>query len=200
MNDKEYVYSTSLLVIANCFFGFVLGNNISTNGYQYFHFLTLYFIGGLLHRQSDNYPAKISPAYGYGIISVMIGVFCCILYNMGFQRQVWRIFSYNDPIIILTSVMFFTLFAKLRMASNIVINAIGGSVLAIYLCQEGNFGRYIYASFDDLFGISLTSLTLYAIVIFFVPLAIDSIRKFIFNRICDCIRSMRVNRSIFRRR
>jgi len=194
MNNKEYVHNVALLVIANCFFGFVLGNNISTNGYQYFHFVTLYFIGGLLHRSAvlfDNYPiTRNYLAYGYGVICAMIGVLCYVLYKMGEQGQVWRIFSYNDPLIILSSVMFFYMFVKLRMSSNIVINAVASSVLAIYLCQEGIFGRYIYASFDDLFGISWTSLTLYAIVIFSMPLAIDQIRKSIFNRICKYIQSI----------
>jgi hypothetical protein len=113
-------------------------------------------------------------------------------------------FSYNNPLVILSSIAFFFGFQKMQMSNSRVVNHIAKSCLGVLLFHNSYFairsvepflkGYYnsVYAEYS---GLSVVGLWIIGIVgTFVIAVLVDQIRLFMFNKI---VLSSRVTKFLF---
>ena len=135
--DKKKSYALiGMLLIINCYFGFLWGNNVNENGYTLMQFVLMYIIGRHIRIYQCEYKMKRKGAIlMYILLSVINGVLFYVAYNLGNEKLAWKLTYYNNPMVIASAVFFFLAILKTKMNSK-AINYLSSSALAIYLIQN----------------------------------------------------------------
>lgn len=142
-NKNQITTIIIFLIILSCYFGFIWGNPVNSNGYTLIQFILMYSIG----RWISIWNFSLKKSY-----SIIIYIFSCILctfaayclFNFDKIQFVWRITYYNNPLVILSSVSLFLWFKDFDY-HNAIINNISRSSLSIYLIQSSSLvSTYMY--------------------------------------------------------
>lgn len=123
-----------LLCIFNIVFGFLF-RNLNDNGYNVIQFIFLYYIARFLklgyERKWCIWLRKYSlTLYILAVISLSLGFYFMSLHGKSVKSIVW--FGYNQPLVLILSIAFFMIFAKLQFCSNI-INRISTGVFGVFV-------------------------------------------------------------------
>ncbi len=180
LNKKEFITALLTLGVIVFYFGFARGMQFSAGGYNFFNFIFIYLIGrfmALFMSVEKTRKARIAYCGIYAVSSVLIGLGAFYIAN--------RFFSYNDPLVILSSVAFFLLFRSLNFSSR-AVNYLAGSALAVYLIHENFFVGHshlypLVCSLGERFsGIALAPVLLaLALCVLLSCLLIDKVRMVI---------------------
>ncbi len=174
------------LFFLNCFSGFIFGT-LSGSGYSIFNFIFIYILAQYLKR----YNPKFKHPFLYLVISTVL-LFTissgAIAINNTFWG--WKVFSYNNPILIFSATMLFYTFKNLPINSNQYINMLAKSTLGIYMIHDYRDLREIMSSYakdivnitDIQFGLKLLYLFLLVIAIYTCSFVIDLSRKSVTDR------------------
>ena len=181
LSGKQLVYITTVLVYINCISGWLFKNGINPNGFNVIQFVFIYVLGYGIRR--FDVPGKIKMSHciaAYIVLSILIGL---ILDNLPVR---WG--GYNNPLVVLKSVIVFCIFLKIRFHSRIV-NRIGACVFPCYLLQCGVAGLLFFEiqyqvwqalrSPWEYFGFAI----LCAIAFFCLSLLLEPLRKAIMGRL-----------------
>ena len=134
--DKQYKQIIAILVFLSCISGFIFTNGlINPNGFNLFHFITLYFVGDAIKRFKVAQYFKTYQLWTIYIIST-IALFVYLKIISGNTK-------YNNLFLMIAAVSFFCIFTKSKL-DNKKINNIARYMLPLYLLQESPFGFKIY--------------------------------------------------------
>ncbi len=171
VTKKQYGLLLGVLIYLSCVSGWFFNNGINRDGFNTFHFLTMYTIGDSLRRY--NIASKVH-SYQWFIIYIII----TIVFPFITHTHPSKTLRYNNPFVIAASIALFNTFINLKFQSNI-INQIARSMFPTYLIQEGAAGQCLY---NLLFLYSTQNkgywiLPLYLIGLFALALIIEPLRS-----------------------
>lgn len=208
LDKKTYQKLLIVLFIILSIFPYVTGNQIYPNdGFTLYNFVILYLIGAYLRR----YPLKESYLFKnlsnncFQIFTIVV-FFACIIINYSFNRTAYSILgtnslfdmfgyniinmtrAYSNPIVIIQSLAFFTLFGTLNFKSKL-INRLSKLTLGVYIIHDNLYIRrniYKWIGIDGLEVISYKYIIyaiLAALIIYIGCSFIECIRQLIFKSI-----------------
>lgn len=194
INRKELQVLLVGLLFFDCFAGFLF-NTFSASGYTVSHLLTIYLVG----RYINIYKLNIRNPLRYLVLLSLLLFVCCVLVlkldrlnfiwvALGYTKfsVVFKLFYYNNPILILSSILLFFTFKNLKIQSS-VINVVSSSVFGIYLIHDHIFVRDEISQFvrqlkveysGIILGVFITTLIF---VIFTLAVLIELGRKYLFD-------------------
>lgn len=180
-DNKRYRYIVGILLFISCISGFYFENYINKNGYNLFHFITVYVVGDAVRRSGIK--ERFTPVIFVTVYMVSSAtLLVCSLYEVEGTTY------YNNPILLLAAVSLFCLISKLGINSK-AINTFASFMLPVYLLQDGPFGNNIYQHLYDK-GVALnfsgaeyfSTLLIYIILLFIVVIMLDSIKRLALNK------------------
>lgn len=184
IDNRQLVFLLAGLLYLDSFSGFIF-RTVSGDGFTVFHFITIYLLARLLHK----FDLKIKTPIRY-FISLALLLFGSTLILLAIDKPqfVWRLFAYNNPLLILSAIMLFYSFKERKIQSN-AINLVSSSVFGIYLIHDHPFIRKIIVYFlnqgqgkDSIF-LLIINICIIVIIIFLIGASIELLRKYIFYKI-----------------
>lgn len=175
--------------------------NYSNRGYSIYSFCGLYLIGmylrksNIINRKFFNSKANILSVLIIVTIFIALGGLSVSLLfekgRAGLQLFPMSPISYNNPLVIIQSILIFILFTKLSFNSK-VINYMAGSALAIYLLHmhpdlKDSFNAYVREMYDYSLLNQYLSIMLLMIAITLIAIPVDKLRLQLFNKLYDRI-------------
>lgn len=187
-NKMQFAFIILIFSIVNCIIAFVfnpssLGVN---NGYSLISFINIYLIGQFM-RSYPSYRIKYS-GFVYVGCSTLIFLLAYVALQNFPQPIVWKVFQYNNPLVLISSIAFFCSFLKLSFSSS-KVNYIAASVFGVYLIHEHpRVAEFLYSNVKQLeadLGTSyfLISLLLLAVILFFTCVMVEKLRYLVFEPI-----------------
>lgn len=159
------------LVFMNIYMGYMRALNFNTNGYSLVNFIFIYTIGAYMRKFPIILPTRIL------FILLSISIFFTTIWAEYFQPCA---FFYNNPFVVLTSLIVFQIFSKIKMKSNI-INTIGNSVFIVFLIHDP-FVNYIVENYDtNSVFIWMIQIILMIILVYIIAIIISFITNLIFK-------------------
>lgn len=189
INEKElnkYLLFTSIIVF---YFGFIrnkafLGFN---GGYSLVQAIYMYFIGYYISVKKNKIKInKYLSLFAFCIIALINTTIILVLLKYNKQSLCWKLLSYNNPLIIIQSILLFLFFShiKLNCRYNNSIYYISSSTLAVYLITESpGLSQLIYIPMKyfnfSIISIGIIQTILYSILLFLISIFIDFSRRLI---------------------
>lgn len=137
------------LIIMNCYFGFIWGNNVNINGYTIMQFIIMYWIGREIAKTDINF-SRLQSIVIYLFSSLLVGLIGWLLWYHNYFELAWKSTYYNNPLLIVSSVSLFLFFKTINFNSE-KINRLAVSALGIYLFQSSiAISHILYTTITDL--------------------------------------------------
>lgn len=160
-------------------------------GYSVISFSLIYLIGRYIRLYGlPKWFAKYSITI-YILCSLSIGFIAYGVLSLGLltDRLINLSYAYNNPIVIISAVAFFSMFQRMQISDNKVINYFAQSTLAVLLvhgCREALYFtvphfKYLLANYDGILCILLWAVSI--LVIALCGLLIDQIRIYSYKLI-----------------
>ncbi len=171
--------------------------HFSSNGYSIFSFCGLYLLGRYINLSNIKnvtvFNTKTKLFVLILITTLLIFILSLfslkVLHKGGLNLLTFPLspFSYNNPVVIIQSILIFLFFLKINFRSNF-INYCAGSALAIYLLHmHTDLKEYYYGFSKMLYTESLLTQYLFLLLLFIAVLLIaipmDKVRIMIFNKL-----------------
>ena len=137
LDKRKSKYFIGCLLVINCYFGFLWGDKVNNNGYALMQFILMYIIGRYISIYGVNFRQKQAVVL-YVLFSLFNGVLFFLSYRMGHESFAWKLTYYNNPLVVISSIMFFVVFLNISVKSKL-INYLATSALSIYLIQNELF-------------------------------------------------------------
>lgn len=177
-----------LLVFLNVFSGYFAGFNANANGYTVQHLILIYMIGGYIQRDVIELKSKIC-IFGYVLIAVINALLCFFFVKYTHLNGMY-FFGYNNPLVIVESVLVFLFFKNIQFQSKSV-NSLAKTVVAVLLIQDvvlrNIMVENLKSRLQDSYLSFLSHASLWLIFFFVVAYVIEQIRRRIANRIIEQI-------------
>ena len=194
--DRQFKYIVGVLLFISCISGFCFKNSINLNGYNTFHFITIYVLGNAIKK--FHLPSRLSTKQFS--CTYILSTLC--IFALSFFAS--RISNYNNPLIVISALSLFFFFSKLDFKSKSV-NYIATFMLPVYLLQDSSTGQIIYKYLYqsglkmDFQGAEYSSLIiLYIIILLGSAFILDNIRRFLLNQpISTICKSLNKKANIF---
>ena len=135
ISDRQRIYLLASLFFICIYVGTTKGDAALTNGKNVLNFIFLYVLGDTLRKKYCLFErfGKLLLFASFFLLNGMLVVSYCYFSNSTIGKVIWHIsFPYSSPVLILSSVLFFLIFVKIKIKSGI-INYFAKSSLAIYL-------------------------------------------------------------------
>lgn len=166
------------LLFCSCYLGFLWNDDVNTDGYTLFQFITLYTIGRYIRAKDIS--ISINKSILLYLLPVILNcVVCLYFWSKVDFIQVWKLTYYNSPIVILSSIGLFLVFKNLNI-SNEKINIIAKHSLGVYLfhCSYLVFPFFIrviesFQSYPIPLVLKLFLLILVSLFTFIVSICVD---------------------------
>ena len=178
--DKQYKYTLSILLFTSCISGFCFKNFINMTGYNTFHFITIYVLGNAIKK--FHLPSRLSTKQF--ACTYILSTLC--IFALSFFTS--RTNFYNNPLIIISALSLFCLFANLDFKSK-AVNYVATFMLPVYLLQDSSAGTIIYKYLYqnglemDFRGTEYASLIiLYIIILSGSAFILDNIRRLVLDK------------------
>lgn len=147
-NQNQILLLILTFVVINVWFGFFRNESHLDNGYNFINFILIYVIGHYLSLPNNFLLLKLkSHSFLWWIIcSLSLSLIGFSIYYLKLSNDLlFKVFYYNNPLVILSTILLFITFIKLNF-QNKIINWISGSMLSVYLIQEGGLNFYNYVN------------------------------------------------------
>ncbi len=176
MSDRQLCFFLAVLIFINCISSWLFQNNFNPNGYNTMQFILLYYIGYCIKNttafalvQKNCIPCAVFFQILMVISSIFTGAFL----------------FYNSIVNIMLAVSIFYIFLKVDL-QNKFINNIATSMFAVYLLQEGMFGRTVYHLMYEMYlsysPMQFVVVTLiYLFMLFAFAIILERIRNYILS-------------------
>lgn len=195
-DKKKFAIAIFSLLAYEMYFGFLPGfNEDFHNGYSILSFMIIYLIGRYIRLHGISWIKH--PALVYIACTILLGFigYLSLKYNIGMNSikgSLWldrKVFCYNNPIVILSSIAFFIYFINLKIKPSKLINHISKSCLAILLIHTSkgvspylkDYFKY-NATIEPVF-LQILTYIVGIIAIFTTCIIIDQIRLYILKKI-----------------
>ena len=131
------------------------------HGYSILSFILIYVIGRYIRLFGFPNRFKKWSSLFYISLSLMVGIIAFLIFTygtkIGLKENFYiRVFDYNNPLVVLSSICFFTMFEKLNIKNNGFINHIAKSVLAVLLVHgSSSLNMYMKLYFKKILNINI---------------------------------------------
>lgn len=159
------------------------------NGYSTTSFIGLYLLARYIRLYSP-YVARMRKSYDlllFFAIVIVLTLFSYLLCRLNLYGLLHtRIFSYINPLIIISALFLLLFFSKLNI-QNVWINEVAASCFAVFLLhQNANliplYKNCILYCYDRFFGLRcLLLMLIFIFAVFFLAVIIDRVRVFLWN-------------------
>ena len=163
----------------------------SLSGYSLLSFMAMYLLGRTIRLHGlPNWFRKGSP-FIYITCALVMALMALLMQRIGHQARVGWCFAYNNPIVIVSSVAFFSCFTGLKLKDSEAINHISKSTLSVLL---GHFSimplycaqfRYLYDNYTGALQVFYWSFSV--IVTFIACVIVDQFRLFFYKKTIEPI-------------
>ena len=187
---KDFLSILIPLVVVYCGYAFIIDHSAlgANKGYSLPFAIILYLIGGYIRRFSKF--DKIRPSYaisGYFLCSILLSSVVFVLITKSMYQSAWMMFSYNNPLVLVGSIMLFLAFKNFQIKNKIIPN-ISKYTLYIYIvhCTSVVF-RPVIDSFlcvktnNDLYNILL--LIIYAVSLFILGVIVGIMFEYLYTKL-----------------
>lgn len=191
-DKNQLLFIVISLTIINIISGFVftatpMGAN---RGFSVISFIHIYLLARYIKKYADLKLLEKYAALVYLVSSLLIFLLAYLSVTELDQRGIFRIFAYNNPLVLVSAVSFFFLFKSFSFHSRI-INSISPYVLGVYLYHDHPLTReylieYLYTiSKNESAYLHFLNLLLITLMIFLAGLLIDKFRYLLLNPMVD---------------
>ncbi|WP_353479367.1 acyltransferase [Phocaeicola barnesiae] len=142
---KKHIFLVLLSLTMIIYSGLVWNSDIINGGKSIIYFISLYMLGNLIKRINIGIIKTQIWIKLYIIIILFISILNFILPLYLLKPLRGLTFAYQSPILILSSILFFIIFLKLKI-NNPIINYLSMSSFAIYLLHENKYISPCYKS------------------------------------------------------
>lgn len=186
---KTFQYVVIGISLFSCYWGFLMHSWWPDfhYGYSLIHFCILYLIARYFKLHDFGIFNTFNCFLGYISCSLILTAIAYLLAIEGIKESmIWRIYDYNNPVVLVSSICFFISFAKLNIPSNMIINLAAQSTLSVLLLHSHKVlsvyikGFYRYLKEQNVF-IYLIGMVTILTVILVISVLIDQIRIKSFN-------------------
>ncbi len=202
MDKKTYQKFLFTVLLIWCviptFFGLFFNGTESMLYYSRFIWLIIiYFVGAYIRLNPVNIFSKNNNAiicFSISTVATIIGIlgfykFRNILANLG-TTEIAYFWQPNSILMFLLSISLFTIFLKVKINYNFIINKLASTTLAVYMLHDGILQGYIW---NNIFktkmrlggGYSIIHILIATVIIYLVGSVIDLIRQFLFDNVLD---------------
>lgn len=181
-----------ILFVLNCFSGWAL-NNGNVNGYNVLHLIFIYILGQWLSREPLVQKFRSQDYFmGFILVSIMICA-VAVLPLLFMTDSNFGFYHYNNPLIVLGSVVLFCGFSRLKIQSR-SINVIATTVVAALFIQDYIASDWIYQSVNGAYhnGIIpvLVCCVVWFLLIFISAFILENVRLRIFRPMISRLESI----------
>ena len=199
---KQILIMLIAFLYFDCYTG-IIHKSIGQNGYTLFHFITLYLCARYVsiylmferdaeirHRfQKFIFFLRRNSLGFYIAASLLVFLSAYFVSRISASREVWRVFSYNNPILILSSVFLFFTFYNLKIQKK-WINWLAMGVLGVYLIHDHPLVEIQLAGFIQWMKVSIVTpwmfvvgISLTVLAVFLAGSLVDIGRKKVFESV-----------------
>lgn len=185
-DKRQYLFVLLLLTILNMYFGwFHKQANFNGDGYNASQMVYLYVIGRYLNQYVDW--ERIRPYRKYIFAGwVLMAALWGVIQNISTFVHIvphWNGWAYNNPIVMISAIVFFVYFRLLDIPQSRTINLFGSTMLGVFLIHMNRYlGDYIYDGVRKVIYMPLISDVLWMQVAVLILLAIGGL---IIMSVCD---------------
>lgn len=146
-DKRQKLYMVLATLVVSVYFGWLWDSEVNKAGYGLMQFITMYFIGDYIR----NYYRSKKWHFVYGMVIWILFAMGAALYDFHFVGG--KLWCYNNPLTIMSSIGFFIMFLNLSFSSKI-INCVASGAFAVYLIHSNvyvqkpfyEWGRTLYSS------------------------------------------------------
>ena len=186
INKQNHLKLLLILTVITVYFGFIQDAGINKNGYNFIQLSYMYFIGRYINlyiSYEDIVTHRYRNLLMYIILSVILAVVAYLnFYVLNIDFGVMKPMTYNNPILILSSIFLFVFFISFQFNSKL-INHVAKSSFAIYLLHQHYYTRTFIFSNSVIEHYNIVEILM---SIVFIAILIDQLRivisNFIFTR------------------
>lgn len=137
-NKRELFARLVIFGLIFCTYGFFTNGALFNvnKGYSFLFAIYLYILGRYLRYSSRKRKRYL---YIYVLLSLIVGAGVYYLYNNGNGEMAWKLYSYNNPLILIASVCFFCSFLSINIKNNKICQY-------IYIISKNTFFIYVISS------------------------------------------------------
>ena len=187
-NDKKLLETIFATYLCQILFGWYFASSAwYSNGYSPLAFFGLYLIGAYLRKKRMERLTSLKCFSVYLLSTFLISIAAFILVWGGKNDICDALYTYNSPIVMISSIALFLAFTRMKF-SNIFVTNIAPSCLAIYLlhCHPSIFDEIYCKFFNEQFHfLSYSDYLIVAggfIMLFFMSsILLDRLRMLIWN-------------------
>ena len=196
-DKKTFSRSLLMFIIFQIWFTYLPG--IYVKSFHYGYGLISYSVIYLIARYVKLYgiPQVYKKYSGtiYILSTVLLIIAACTAIKIGFPQIQGRLFAYNNPVIMISSISFFLFFEKIKIRDNKYINHIAKSTLAVLLLHASSPAAPLYKHVKELYKSMAQDINMVNIIkwggviiaIFIIAITIDQLRIYLqeklFNKI-----------------
>lgn len=170
-----------LLLFLNIICGGLLHSDFNSNGFNYNHFVFIYFIGGCI-KYFDLSLSRNKCIYYFLFVTIFI-------FLERYYLHIMR--GYINPLVVLQSVIVFLFFKGLKIQNNF-LNSISASTFSVYLMHDEDvyarealtlLVRKLYAIFSSVNDSDIMFIMLmiaFTLILFFILIYIDQLFRYLF--------------------
>ena len=188
-----------LLIIYQTYFDCITGANSTEfdSGYSLMSFSIIYLIARYIRIYGV--PAILIKWSGtmYIISSVLLFTVSIVLVKLRYHSALYKVFAYDNPIVIFSTICFFLYFLKMKVTNSKLINIVAKSTLGVLLFHASTsatptvwtYMKHIFIQLAH--NISIVNMFLWltiVVVIFIVATTIDQIRVYLSDKIFEKIK------------
>ncbi|MGN0214137.1 MAG: acyltransferase family protein [Muribaculaceae bacterium] len=184
---KQHLAIAAVLFVVNCLCGWWFEMVFNQTGYTVYHMVFIYWLGRVLRECMQRYATLpwCKAAIGIYVVSLL-----AVVWMMQDMRY-FKVISYNNPLVVVESLAFFTLFATMHF-HNRAINWIASSAFAVYLIHM-HFSVYPHVLrpllsdiYDSYGGTSYAFIAaVLGTIIYAACVLIDKPREWLFNHLLN---------------
>jgi surface polysaccharide O-acyltransferase-like enzyme len=126
------------LFIFNCIGGYVWGSFNANGGYSILNFIFLYFLGRYM-KLHDIFSYIKWPVLYYLILFTITCTIGIYLYQHNYYKFFLKFYDYNNPLILILSVLFFCIFRNMKI--NVDIRFLSKLTFGVYLFSDNDLAR-----------------------------------------------------------
>lgn len=172
LNQQQYIYALIALTVLNLYFGwFHKQADFNATGYTASQMVYLYVIGRYLGRYTDW--DKIRKYRHYLLLSwLVLSILWGVLQNVHNTVCVvphWNGWAYNNPVVLVSAILFLAIFRCIEIRPSKWINLFGGAMLGVFLIHMNRYvGTYIYNGVRSIIYIPILANTMWLQVLVLV--------------------------------
>lgn len=177
LERREFEIVLVLLFFINCIGGYIWGTFNANGGYSILNFIFLYFLARYVKLYNICSKIKV-PLLLYILTLIIVVSVGYYLYDTHRYKIFLKFYDYNNPLIILCSVLFFMIFQKIKINKD--VRWLSKLTFGVYLFSDNDLVRnnlpYVFEN-----NYSVYYVVLIAIAIFIISALLEFLRQALFN-------------------